>query len=58
VLTVRKAEESKPGEKKGEKGSGRAEEARKGSDPERAKGKAGQELLKNPDLLPGEFSIW
>lgn len=37
VLTVRKAEESKTGEKKGEK----RDEAVKGSVPERAKGKAG-----------------
>lgn len=41
VLTVRKAEESKPGEKKGEMGSARPGEAAKGSVPERAKGKAG-----------------
>lgn len=41
VLTVRKPEESKPGEKKGEKRPGKTTEAAKGLAPESAKGKAG-----------------
>ena len=48
VLTVRKPEESKSGEKKGEKVSGRAEEAGKGSGAERAKGKAGAGAAEKP----------
>jgi uncharacterized iron-regulated membrane protein len=44
VLTVRKAEESKPGEKKGEKG----DESAKGSGPERLKGKAGAGAAEKP----------
>lgn len=52
VLTVRKPEESKSGEKKGEKVSGRAEEAGKGSGAERAKGKAGAGAAEKPGPPP------
>ena len=48
VLTVRKAEESKPGEKKGEK----RDEAVKGSVPERAKAKSGAGAAEKPGPPP------
>jgi uncharacterized iron-regulated membrane protein len=57
VLTVRKAEEHKPGEKKAEKVSGRAEKAGKGSGADRAKGKAGAAEKPGPPARGVQYMV-